>query len=115
MESMRKIVKAMHDQGITIVAGTDMGFPGYSLDRELELYVAAGLTPLEAIQTATIIPARVMKKGSGALQPGLQADLILVEGSPLTRIRDIRNVSIVIKDGKVYDPAVLHALAGFGK
>lgn len=115
LESMGKIVRAMHDQGITIVAGTDMGFPGYSLDRELELYVAAGLTPLEAIQKATMIPARVMKKNTGLLKPGLQADLIIVEGDPLTRIRDIRNVRTVIKEGKIYDPAVLHKLAGFGK
>ena len=115
LESVGKIVRAMHDQGITIVAGTDMGFPGYSLDRELELYVAAGLTPLEAIRTSTLIPARVMKKPSGMLKEGLQADLIIVEGDPLTRIRDIRNVRTVIKDGKVYDPVVLHGLAGFGK
>jgi len=51
----------------------------------------------------------------GTLKPGLRADLIIVEGDPLTRIRDIRNVRTVIKDGQVYDPAVLHGLAGFGK
>jgi len=117
LESMSRIVKAMHDQGIPIVAGTDMGFPGYSLDRELELYVAAGLTPLEAIQTATLIPARVMKqdKVAGTIAPGHRADLIIVEGNPLTQIRDIRNVRTVVKEGQVYDPANLHGLAGFGK
>jgi imidazolonepropionase-like amidohydrolase len=117
LESMSRIVKAMHDQDIPIVAGTDMGFPGYSLDRELELYVEAGLTPLEAIQTATLVPARVMKmdKLSGTIAPGHRADLIIVEGNPLTRIRDIRNVRTVVKDGQVYDPVVLHELAGFGK
>ncbi|HVU54574.1 MAG TPA: amidohydrolase family protein [Puia sp.] len=117
LESMSKIVKAMYDQGIPIVAGTDMGFPGYSLDRELELYVAAGLTPLEAIQTATLTPARVMKldKVSGTITPGLRADLIIVEGDPLMQIRDIRNVRTVVKDGQVYDPVTLHGLAGFGK
>jgi len=117
LESMSRIVKAMHDQGIPIVAGTDMGFPGYSLDRELELYVAAGLTPLEAIQTATLIPARVMKqdKVSGRIAPGGRADLIIVEGNPLTQIRDIRNVRTVVKGGGIYDPVKLHGLAGFGK
>jgi len=117
LESMGKIVKALHDQGIPIVAGTDMGFPGYSLDRELELYVAAGLTPLEAIQTATLIPARVMNRDltTGTIRAGHRADMIIVEGHPLTRIRDIRNVRTVIKDGQVYDPVNLHELAGFGK
>lgn len=116
-ESMGKIVKAMHDQGIPIVAGTDMGFPGYSLDRELELYVAAGLTPLEAIQTATLIPARVMNQDltTGTIKAGHRADIIIVEGNPLTRIRDIRNVRTVIKDGEIYDPVKLHELAGFEK
>lgn len=117
LEGMGRIVKALHDQGIPIVAGTDMGFPGYSLDRELELYVAAGLTPLEAIQTATLVPAQVMKqdKVTGTIAPGHRADLIIVEGNPLVRIRDIRNVRMVVKDGQVYDPVKLHALAGFGK
>ena len=117
LESMGRIVKAMHDQGIPIVAGTDMGFPGYSLDRELELYVAAGLTPLEAIQTATVAPAQVMKqdKVMGTIAPGHRADLIIVEGNPLVQIRDIRNVRTVVKDGEIYDPVKLHALAGFGK
>jgi len=117
LESMGKMVKAMHDQGIPIVAGTDMGFPGYSLDRELELYVAAGLTPLEAIQTATLVPARVMNRDltTGTIKAGHRADIIIVEGNPLTHIRDIRNVRTVIKGGVIYDPVKLHELAGFGK
>jgi len=117
LDGMSKIVKALHDEGVPLVAGTDMGFPGYSLDRELELYVAAGLTPLEAIQTATLIPARVMKmdKVTGYIAPGLRADLIFIEGDPLTNVRDIRNVRMVVKDGQLYDPVALHGLAGFGK
>jgi imidazolonepropionase-like amidohydrolase len=114
---MEKIVRLLHDRGITIVAGTDMGFPGYSVDRELELYVEAGLTPLEALQTATIIPARVMKKDAvtGSVEPGKQADLIIVDGDPLTQIRDLRKVRTVIKDGVLYQPQQLHAMAGFLK
>lgn len=116
-DGMGKIVKALYDEGVPLVAGTDMGFPGYSLDRELELYVAAGLTPLEAIQSATLVPARVMKldKVTGSIVPDLRADLVIVGGDPLKRIRDIRNVRTVIKDGEIYDPAALHGLAGFGK
>ena len=114
-EDMEKLVKVLHDRGVPIVAGTDMGFPGFSVDRELELYVEAGLTPLEAIRTATVVPALVMKQASvsGSLMPGRSADLIIVNGDPLHQIRDIRRVQLVIKDGQVYDPVALHKLAGF--
>jgi imidazolonepropionase-like amidohydrolase len=114
---MEKLVKVLHDRGVPIVAGTDMGFPGYSVDRELELYVDAGLTPMEAIRTATLEPALVMKQAgvSGSLMAGRAADLIIVNGDPLHHIRDIRKVQVVIKDGRVYDPVALHRLAGFSK
>ncbi len=116
-ESMVQIVKKLHDAGVTIVAGTDQGFPGYSVPRELELYVQAGLTPADAIQTATIIPARVMNvdKTTGSIEEGKHADLIIVEGDPLKNIRDIRNVTTVIKEGHVYNPGQLHKLVGFSK
>jgi imidazolonepropionase-like amidohydrolase len=102
---------------VPIVAGTDQGLVAYSLDRELQLYVDAGLTPLEAIRTATLIPARVMHQDalSGTLEPGRKADLIIVGGNPLTRISDLRNVKTVIKDGQVYDPVALRRLVGFAQ
>jgi imidazolonepropionase-like amidohydrolase len=116
-DSMLAIVKKMHDAGVTIVAGTDQGFPGFSVPRELELYVQAGLTPADAIQTATITPAKVMNldKTSGSIEEGKQADLIIIDGDPLTNIRDIRKVTMVIKGGHVYDPHVLHTVVGFSK
>ena len=116
-DSFQKLVKVMYDNGITIVAGTDQGFPGYSLDRELELYVKAGLTPMQAIRTATITPASVMKmdKETGSVEVGKKADIIIVDGDPLTTIRDIRKVTTVIKGGKIYDPGMLRKLVGFGK
>jgi imidazolonepropionase-like amidohydrolase len=117
MQSMMNLVKALHDKGITIIAGTDMGFPGYSVARELELYVQAGLTPMEAIQTATIVPARVMNmdKQTGSVKAGKQADLVIIDGDPLKEIRNIRNVWMVIKEGQQYDPGVLHRMVGFKK
>jgi len=116
-DSMVKIVKLLYDNGVTIVAGTDQGFPGYSVDRELELYVGAGLTPIQAIQTATITPAKVMKmdKVSGSIEAGKNADLLIVDGDPLSNIRDIRKVTLVIKAGRIYDPVALHKLVGFSK
>ena len=116
-DSMVKIVKLSYDAGVPIIAGTDQGFPGYSVDRELELYVQAGLTPMQALQTATITPARVMKmdKISGSIEAGKHADLAIVDGDPLNNIREIRKVSLVIKAGKIYDPGQLHRLVGFSK
>jgi imidazolonepropionase-like amidohydrolase len=116
-DAMKELVKTLYDKGITIVAGTDMGFPGYSVARELELYVEAGLTPLQAIQTATITPAQVMKmdQQTGSIRVGKQADLVIINGDPLSNIRDIRNVLVVIKQGQQYDPGTLHRMVGFSK
>ena len=78
------IVGALHRAGIPIVAGTDQAVPGYSLHREIELYVQAGFTPMEAIQAATIVRARAMglEKESGTVEKGKRGDLILVNGNP---------------------------------
>jgi len=116
-QGMLNLVKVLHDKGITLVAGTDMGFPGYSLPRELELYVQSGLTPLQALQTATITPAKVMgmDKTNGSIRAGKQANLLILDANPLTEIRNIRQVHAVIKDGQQYDPQVLHSMVGFLK
>ncbi|HTL07286.1 MAG TPA: amidohydrolase family protein [Chitinophagaceae bacterium] len=117
MVANKKIVKALADQGTTIVAGTDMSMPGYSLYRELELYVQAGLTPLQALRTATIVPAQVMKmdRQTGSVAIGKDADLILVEGNPAANIQDIRKLSMVIKGGRIYNPVIMRPLAGFAE
>jgi imidazolonepropionase-like amidohydrolase len=114
-DSWVNIVKALHENGIPIVAGTDQAFPGYSLDRELELYVRAGLTPMEALQAATITPARVMKMDNttGSISVGKDADLIVVDGNPVEDIRQLRKVYWVFKNGIGYGPLSLHRLVGF--
>ncbi|MGH9704946.1 MAG: amidohydrolase family protein, partial [Candidatus Acidiferrales bacterium] len=110
-----EIVGALHRAGIPIIAGTDQTVPGHSLHREIELYVQAGLTPLEAIQAATIVPARVMKvdKEVGTIEPGKRADLILTRANPLEDIRNIRTVESVIANGRLYDCAQLWRSVGF--
>lgn len=117
MKDFEEITNALYKDGIPIIAGTDMGFPGYSVFRELELYVQSGLTPMQAIQTATITPAKVMKldAATGSVEAGKNADIIIVDGDPLQNIRNIRKVTIVIKDGNVYDPLALHKIAGFNQ
>ena len=115
MKDFKEIVGALYKDSIPIIAGTDMGFPGYSVFRELELYVESGLTPMQAITTATITPARVMKLEvmSGSVTKNKRADVIIINGDPLKNIRDIRKVTTVIKDGNIYNPVSLHAIAGF--
>ncbi|MFL6214319.1 MAG: amidohydrolase family protein [Blastocatellia bacterium] len=108
-------INALHRAGIPIIAGTDQAVPGHSLHREIELYVKAGFTPMEAIQAATVIPARVMgvDKEVGTVEAGKRADLILVEGNPLESISNIRNVRWVVAAGRLYNPADLWQSVGF--
>jgi len=113
--AMEETVRLLHQAGVPIVAGTDQAVPGYSLDREIELYVQAGFTPMEAIQAATLVPARAMgmEKDSGTIEVGKRADVILVDGNPLQNISDIRKVSTVFAAGKMYQPAALWSSVGF--
>ena len=114
----RKYVQAvgvLHRAGVPIVAGTDQSVPGHSLHRELELYVQAGMTPMEAIRSATIVPARAMKldRQVGTIEAGKRADLILVAGRPDREISDIRKVQTVIAAGRAFDCAELWKSVGF--
>jgi len=108
-------ITALHSAGIPIVAGTDQVVPGHSLHREIELYVKAGFTPMEAIQAATLVPARVMKIDNevGTVEKGKRADLILLDANPLDNIRNIRTVKTVIAGGRVFDSATLWTSVGF--
>jgi len=109
------IVGALHRAGVPIVAGTDQAVPGHSLHREIELYVQAGFTPMEAIQAATIVPARVMglEKESGTVEKGKRADLVLLTADPLVDIHNTRKVEYVISNGTMYHTAELWQSVGF--
>src|SRR3954467_12702790 len=105
LERGLRIVKALHDAGVPIVAGTDEGIPGHSVHREIELYVEAGLTPMAALQAATIVAARAMKMDAelGTIERGKRADMVVLNANPLDQIRNIRTVRWTIRDGKIYD------------
>src|SRR5213080_4033057 len=107
VDTLLKIIGALHQADIPIVAGTDVGVPGHTLHRELELYVKAGLTPLEAIQAATITPARVMKLENevGTIQAGKRADVIVLDANPLDHINNIRKLRLVVTQGRLFDSA----------
>jgi hypothetical protein len=108
-------VGELHKRGVPVVAGTDISVPGHSLHRELELYVQAGFTPMEAIRAATIVPARMMRldKEVGTLEPGKRADLVVLGADPLADIHNIRKVETVVARGKTYEPGALWKLIGF--
>ena len=103
----------MHDKGGLIVTGTDpvipILLPGYSLHRELENLVNAGLTPLEAIQAATLNSAIATRLDAekGSIAPGKIADLVIVDGNPDINITDIGNTVMVFKYGVPYTPELL--------
>jgi imidazolonepropionase-like amidohydrolase len=104
-----RIVKALHDAGVPVVVGTDEGIPGHSVHREIELYVEAGFSPMDALQAATIVPARAMKlEGEvGTIERGKRADMVVLNANPLDQIRNIRSVRWTISGGRVYDVQAL--------
>jgi imidazolonepropionase-like amidohydrolase len=108
-------IGALHKAGVTIVPGSDTGLVGYGLIRELELYVQAGMTPREALQSATIVSARAMnlERDSGSIEAGKRADLILVDGDPSLEIGDLRKVSHVVANGRLYRTSQLRRAVGF--
>lgn len=109
------VIGALFKGGVAIVPGSDTGLVGYGLQRELEIYVEAGMTPLEAIQSATIVSARAMKLDAelGTVEAGKRADLILVDGNPAADIHDIRKVAQVVTAGRLYDCGKLWQGVGF--
>jgi imidazolonepropionase-like amidohydrolase len=109
------MVKALFDAGVPIVAGTDGALPGYSLLRSIEMYVEAGMTPMQAIESATRVPAESMglAKDSGTIEPGKRADLIILDADPLANISNVRKLRWVVANGRIMAPAKLWAEAGF--
>src|SRR6516162_8324055 len=106
-QAMMASLRLLHAAGVPIVAGTDQGIPGYSLHRELEVYVEAGFTPLEALQAATIVAARALgvENESGSLEIGKRADVVLLNNDPLADVHNTRAVWRTVSQGAVYDPA----------
>jgi hypothetical protein len=108
-----EIVGAMRKAGVSILAGTDTGnpfcFPGFSLHEELALLVIAGLTPLEALRSATLNPAEFfgLDKTLGTIDVGKIADLVLLDASPLQDIRNTQRINTVISNGRLLDRKAL--------
>jgi cytosine/adenosine deaminase-related metal-dependent hydrolase len=112
-ERVLQFIGRMHAAGIPFVAGTD-GMAGFTLHRELELYVQAGLTPAEALQVATWNGAKYtgLLDQLGSIERGKRADVILIDGDPAQDISAIRRISLVMKDGVVFYPAEVYEAVG---
>ena len=102
-----EVVGMLHRAGVPFLAGTDTPagvhiFPGFSLHEELERFVAAGFTPLEALQTATLNPAQFfgMEEHLGTVEKGKQADLVLLTANPLEDIGNTQKIAAVILNGR---------------
>jgi imidazolonepropionase-like amidohydrolase len=111
-----EIVGAMQHAGVGILAGTDTGnpycMPGFSLHDELAFLVQAGLTPMEALQAATLNAARFMgrEKDLGTIATGKMADLVLLDANPLDDIANTRKISAVIYGGKYFPKSDLDGM-----
>jgi len=107
------LVGELHKAGVTIVAGTDG--QGIEIVREIELYKDAGFTPAEALQAATIVPARMVgaDKRTGSIAVGKEADVVLVDGDVANDLGALRRVVTVVSDGYVMDGDALRKEAGF--
>lgn len=117
IEKELEVVQMLNKAGVPFLAGTDTPpgvyvFPGFSLHEELQRFVAAGFTPLEALQTATINPARFfhIEDRAGTVERGRNADLVLLDANPLEDIRNTQKISGVIFNGRFFNKADLQKI-----
>ena len=110
----QRLVGMLYEAGARLLAGTDcfgLGkqLPGLGLQNELALLVESGLSPLAALQAATVTAADALGQSEtlGALEPGKLADVVVLEADPLVDIQNARRVRTVVKGGRVYDAAAL--------
>ncbi len=102
-----KILKIMHKAGVPMLAGTDVGnnfiYAGFSLHDELYWFVQAGMSPFEALKTATVNPAKYlgMEKSLGTIEKGKLADLILLDANPLADISNTKKINSVVVNGRL--------------
>jgi imidazolonepropionase-like amidohydrolase len=116
------IVREYHRDGVSILGGTDSGgppfvIPGFDLHQELVALVAAGLTPLEALQSVTRDAAEFLGRSDdfGAVANGKAADFVLLDSNPLDDIRNTQKIRAVVVQGKYLDRAALDALLAHAK
>jgi hypothetical protein len=107
------VIAALHAQGIRLLPGTDDG-TGFTVHRELELYVQAGIPAGETLQLATLGVEQYLGRDQelGTIEPGKRADLVLLEGDPTRDISAVRRARMVVKDDAIYYPDEIYPLLG---
>ncbi|HYH78472.1 MAG TPA: amidohydrolase family protein [Longimicrobium sp.] len=106
-----EIARLLHQNGVRFLAGTDLSnpytFAGFSLHEELELLTRIGMTPMQALQAATIEPARFLKMADslGTVAQGKAADLVVLDADPLADIRNVSRIHAVLLNGRLIDAA----------
>jgi imidazolonepropionase-like amidohydrolase len=104
-----EVLSLMHTKGIFIVPGTDLG-GAFNLHRELELFEKIGMSPAEVLKRASYDMADYLgvENDLGSIETGKLADFFLVEGDPTARLKAIKTIKMVAKDGKVYFPSEIY-------
>lgn len=114
-KNMLTMLKMLHDNGITILPGTDDA-AGFALHRELELYTMAGIPSKDVLKMATYGSAKAagLDNELGTIEVGKRANLALIDGDPIKDISNIRRVELTVRNGNIYDPRLLYQSYGFG-
>ena len=112
-DAMSALVKKLYDKGVPIVPGTD-NIAGFTLHRELELYADAGIPEIDVLKIASINSAKLVGAAHylGSITEGKSADVLLIDGDPLTDMSALRKISLVIKDKHFYKPEELYQILG---
>ncbi len=112
----QQIMRILIAENVPIMAGTDSdnpyAFPGFSLHDEMALYVELGMTPIDALRSATTVPARFLNMADslGSIEEGKLADLVLLNANPLENIRNTTTIDAVIANGKLYSKSYIDSI-----
>jgi len=112
LPALRDNLRRLHAAGVPVALGTDMwAFPGLGVSIEMDLYVEAGFSPLEALRSAAVTSARSLgiERDRGTLDPGKRADFLVLSEDPLRDVRNVRKISEIYKNGAKVGPIVADA------
>jgi imidazolonepropionase-like amidohydrolase len=110
----RRLIKDMHDAGVPFALGSDApqmwNVPGFSIHRELQSMIDAGLTPYQALKTGTANVGQYFRTTDGVVAAGRRADLVLLDANPVADIARTRRIAAVVANGRLFDRAALTTL-----